>query len=200
LPTSSGYIGIDEGNMGSGNIAKRVAATATVGGVASKLGGGKFKNGATTVAFLQLFSDSASYYEDAVGRKANPRPGDNPEGGSFYRPNRETSRQPPESVPNNIIGFNNDLTGDFIKDFLTQGGPISRTLNVIPTMNATAALHDFWLNRLERLGQVTPFSNVGTMLPAAVIGVSASVGNLVPQDWQSSPMVWYSATHEYRRQ
>ena len=75
-----------------------------------------------------------------------------------------------------------------------QGGLLSKALNVIPAMNSTAALHDYWFNSGQL--EFSTFNNVGTMLPAAAISVSASVGNLI-QGWQSSPIVWYFLTQPY---
>jgi hypothetical protein len=45
------------GTGGANGLIKRVVRDALIGGVASQLGGGKFKNGAATAAFARLFND-----------------------------------------------------------------------------------------------------------------------------------------------
>lgn len=79
----------------------------------------------------------------------------------------------------NVLGINQKLTGNWTEDFGKQGGFLSKVLNVVPTMNATARLHDYWFNKgnPNRL-EFTTFSNVGTMLPAASVAVGASIGNV----------------------
>ena len=79
----SGFVsaGVSAGfgaKLGGGTFSvPKLIVTSVVGGVTSVLGGGKFKNGAKTAAFLSLFSSAAEYYQRAVGRKANPLPGEN---------------------------------------------------------------------------------------------------------------------------
>jgi RHS repeat-associated protein len=45
-------------------IAERTVLSATVGGTAAELGGGKFANGAVTAAFLRLYNDERVYLEE----------------------------------------------------------------------------------------------------------------------------------------
>ena len=51
---------------GSNKIVHRTVAAAVVGGTVSKIGGGKFANGAMTAAMVHLFNT-----EDVLGNKAN---------------------------------------------------------------------------------------------------------------------------------
>ena len=156
------------------------------------LSGGKFANGARTFTFLHLITESAHYYRSAVGREASALPGENREQTSYDVD--PAGRQLPAYESLNVIGLNNPLTGDLVTDLFRQGGLFSKALNVIPAMNSTAALHDYWFNSGQL--EFSTFNNVGTMLPAAAISVSASVGNLI-RGWQSSPIVWYLLTQSY---
>jgi len=149
-----------------------------IGGTISEITGGKFANGAETFAFMQMFTEVARYYEEAVGRKADPFPGANREPND-YRVHEPTGRQLPNSWDLNVIGFNDPLEDSWYLpgNVLKQGGLVGRVLNMVPTMNAIAAVHDLWLNRPGV--PFTVFNNVATMLPAAVVGVGASFGNLM---------------------
>ncbi len=74
-----------------------------------------------------------------------------------------------------------DFTGDFWDDLGKQGGPLSKAANLIPGINATAALHDYWFNRPDHPEFIT-FNNVGTMLPAAAMTYGALLnGSLTVQ-------------------
>lgn len=46
-----------------------------------------------------------------------------------------------------MIGFNEPVSKDFWDAFAKQGGSLRKVLNVIPAMNATAGLHDYWCNK-----------------------------------------------------
>jgi hypothetical protein len=161
--------------LGITNEIARRAASVVAGGVVSQLGGGKFASGAKTAAFLQLFSAAGDYYRNAVGRLANALPGENSAKNTYK--SDFLGRQKLEDMTKNVIGLNEPLTGKFFEDFLKQGGALSKALNVIPTMNATAGLHDRWFNGPNRL-VFTPFNNEGTMLPAAAISIGASIGRI----------------------
>ena len=78
----------------------------------------------------------------------------------------------------NVIGINEALSGNFSEDFFKQGGALSKALNVIPTMNSTAQLHDYWFNMEPNGLDFTGFNNVVTMLPAAAISIGASIGRV----------------------
>jgi len=152
-----------------------LAKRTILGGVASRLGGGKFANGASTAAFVYLMSAASEYYERTVGRKADPTPGENNENSNSYDFDRETGQQFPDSHDQNVIGLNKPMSGDYWDDFAKQGGPVSKALNVVPTVNATAGLHDYWFNKQNPLN--FKVWNVPTMLPAAGISMAASIGN-----------------------
>ena len=128
-----------------------------------------------------------------MGRKANSLPGENREGQTSYDVD-PAGRQLPEDESLNVIGLNKSLTGDLVTDLFRQGSLLSKVLNIIPAMNSTAALHDYWFNSGQL--EFSAFNNVGTRLPAAAISTGASVGNLV-QGWQSSPIVWYCLIQPY---
>ena len=162
-------------SAGAGAI--RIMMAALAGGTTAALGGGKFKNGAGTFAFLTYFGEAADYYQKGVGRLADPLPGENRENQSLYVPD-DMGRQRPEDQRMNVIALNREMDGSW-KDYVTQGGLLSRVLNVIPMINATAGLHDFWFN--EGNPNKLPFTlitNVGTMLPAAVVTMGAAVGRV----------------------
>ena len=55
-------------------IAGGIAASA-VGGTASELSGGKFTNGARTMAFMHLFREAPGFYKRTVGYDLNAGPG-----------------------------------------------------------------------------------------------------------------------------
>ncbi len=187
-------------DMTGGNAAAGFMATVVVGGTVSELSGGKFANGAKTAAFLYLLSAASKYYEDAVGRKANPLPGENG-APSDYSFDSKTGQQFSDTWNQNVIGLNEPLNGAWYapSNFFKQGGILSRALNLLPTVNATAGLHDYWFNAPQPQGlDFTLINNVGTMLPAAAISMGASLGNLT-QGWQSNPMALYLLTQPYDR-
>ena len=179
-------------------IIQRTAIAASVGGTASRLGGGKFANGARTMAFLHLFSEAARYYKDSVGRPANPLPGENRSGQTTYRPDPQSGQQFPQDKSMNVVGFNEPLTGDWVQDLGKQGSGISKVLNMVPTVNATAGLHDYWFNpgNSNRLA-FTTFNNVGTMFLAAPISIAASIGNFT-QGNESWIFTMYMTQSRYR--
>ena len=153
---------------------ERVTMSAIVGGTTSEITGGKFANGAATAAFVQLLSEASSYYEGEVGRKADATPGENKPGKTDYSFDAD-GRQLPDSQDQNVVGLNKPMSGDYWEDFTKQGGPISKALNAVPTVNATAGLHDYWFNKPNALN--FKIWNVPTMLPAAGISIGAVFGN-----------------------
>ena len=175
------------GGKGLGARTARVAAAAAVGGTASKLGGGKFANGARTAAYLQAFGEAADYYKRSTRYKADPLPGKN-DPPYHYEPT-ETHHQPPSNYGKNVVGWNEELTGNFWKDFLRHDGFGSRALNLVPGINATAGLHDKWVNSLSASmgADYNQFVNFGTTLPSAAVSYSAIAGNYVPRGWMTQP-------------
>lgn len=63
-----GHFGMNEG-VGASNRFKNIAASAMVGGIASSLGGGKFKNGAVSGAFSRLFNEMSDEYAEKIRMK-----------------------------------------------------------------------------------------------------------------------------------
>ena len=155
----------------------RVTGNAVAGGASSSMSGGSFKDGAKMSAILQLASGAADYYKKSVGREANPFPGENREGQTRYDFNPETGRQFSDTESMNIIGFNEELTNDFMGNLGRQGGPVSKALNIVPTINATAGLHDYWFN-MPTHPEFTWYNNWGTMPAAAAISTAAVLGNI----------------------
>ena len=177
--------------MGGG--ATRLTVAGLIGGTASELGGGKFANGARSAAFLQMTAEASQYYEEQVGQKADIRSGVNVEGDQTYDTDPVTGRQPEHTERWNVIGNNNTTS------LCHQGNTCSQVLNVVPGMNATARLHDYWFNKPGAMPQTT-WNNVWTMAPAAAISYAAVIGN-VTQGWQNNHAVWDQIinSHRYRR-
>lgn len=69
----------------------------------------------------------------------------------------------------NVIGFNE------AGSWGSQGGALSRGLNLVPTINATAGLHDLVFNA-NWLDQ-TAFNNLWTMPVSALVAVPAALNN-----------------------
>lgn len=95
------------------------------------------------------------------------------------------------------ILLNRDLEGG-IKDFFTQGGPLSRAMNRIPGMNSLARTHDYWL-RPQELGGLNfnPITNFGTMIPAGVVSYSANFGQVLqPLNYQQILGVAISSSYK----
>lgn len=96
------------------------------------------------------------------------------------------------SADTNVIGLNEPLQGPWYaqSNFFKQGGLLGRALNVIPMVNATGHLHDVWWNVWT--GKGLPFNgltNYGTMLPAALVTLGATVGNYT-EGWEANPEAW----------
>jgi hypothetical protein len=142
----------------------RVGVSALAGGGVSELAGGNFAEG-----FILAGASSALYwgYQSMAGFEPDYGPGEDLPNGN-YKPNG--LGQAPAGK--NISGYNQKLTGDFWTDFWTQGGFVSSGINAFPGGNATAGLHDFWMNNIS-MNLVT---NVATMLPAAAMTYGAALG------------------------
>lgn len=129
-----------------------------------------------------LTSVASITYVRTVGQMANPSPGQglaNPDG--TYKPLANGQIPTEYLVSNsNIIGDNQPLTFNadgklnFWDNFTKQGGFISNTVNMLPGINATGALHDTWWNQETFFGfKFNALTNWGTMLPAAAISYGA---------------------------
>ena len=185
---ASPAIGMIKGK-GLGARTARIAAAAAVGGTASKLGGGKFANGARTAAYLQGFGEAADYYRRRTGYEADPMPGKN-RTPNDYPVDPVTHQRPVEFEDQNIVGWNEPLKdGEFFGNFFKHGGFGSRVLNLVFGSNATAGLHDPWTESLTASmgSNYNQIVNFGTMLPAAAISYGAIVGRVVPGDWMTRP-------------
>jgi hypothetical protein len=166
-------------NTSNWGFYSRFAATTIAGGASSVLTGGKFADGAKTGAFLQMLSEASIYYEESTGYKASAAPGENRAVNTF-EPDEITGRQKPEDRGMNVTGLNEK------EGFFRQGGPLSEALNVVPGINATSGLHDYWFNQPNG-PSFSMFNNIGTMIPAAAISLGAIFGNYM-RDWMSNPM------------
>lgn len=167
------------GNAIAGQGARAVAAQTVTGCVAGEASGAGCKSGAKTAAVL---SSAGEAYRAWVGYAANAGPGENrfgtkldgsSTGNAGYVPVAETGprfgQQQPADRGMNVIGFNNP------GGWGSQGASLSRALNRIPFVNATAGLHDYifnaqWLNQ-------TVFNNLWTMPASAIVSIPAAVNH-----------------------
>jgi hypothetical protein len=117
-----------------------------------------------------------------VGYAANPGPGENRNGSTTgngtYDPNFDNKsasnygQQKPADYGMNVIGFNDPAK---IGSIGAQGGILSRTLNQVPFINATAGLHDYMFNSNPELNFT--LWNVPSMVPAAALSIPAALNN-----------------------
>jgi RHS repeat-associated protein len=176
---------------GIGDFFVNFTATSTLGGIGSIAGGGKFQNGAETVAFMDTFVASADLYRSVVGWDPNMLPG------TVYASAEGNCCAYAGNVPGpdvRVFGSNVPLTrgGDFLGDFLKQGGGLENVANWIPGVNGLSAFHDDIFN--EGFLSFNPLTNVGSMLPAAAVTYLGAPGALL-RGWQSNSTAWYFATH-----
>ena len=170
----------------------RIAAAAVVGGTASKLGGGKFANGARTAAFLQAFAEASDHYREYTRRNAKPGPGKfalpgdtNPKR-YVYRPTK--SGHIPQGHDLTVIGTQDDLTGDLARDFFTQGGSFGSAATFVPGVEATAVYHDTVVYQAEiSMGETYNrwIVNFATIPHSAAISYGAVVGKYT-RGWANS--------------
>jgi hypothetical protein len=81
-------------------------------------------------------------------------------------------QQLPADQGMNVIGFNDPAK---IGSAGAQGNAISRVLNQVPFINATAGLHDYIFNSNPNLNFA--LWNVPTMVPAAALSIPAALNN-----------------------
>ena len=159
--------GADYGKGLAGGMGK-IGLRSAGGCLSSKVGGGSCSDGAKLAGVL---ATADVLYDNTVGYKANAGPGKNPEK-PFYIPDELTGQQPPDSFGNNVTGQNE------AGHVCSQGSTCSKLLNNIPFVNATAGAHDFWFNIPGTTLDVTnPIHNISTMLPAAVLSITASLSD-----------------------
>ncbi len=153
-----------------------VAAQTLTGCVAGEVSGAGCESGAKTAAVL---SGAGETYRAWVGYAANAGPGKNRPGSTTgngaYDPDLENRSSPnygqqlPADQGMNVIGLNKPGS------LLSQGSTVSRALNQVPFVNATAGLHDYIFNANPGLNFT--LWNVPTMLPAAAVAIPASLNN-----------------------
>ena len=132
-----------------------------------------------TVAGLGFAGEAYQYW---VGRAADVRPGVDRQDGPKYTSLQEGDlyRVPREMVNGVLregknIGFNDNTCSSLIS--VCHGTPTSNALNTLPGFNAFATLHDTWMNKFEKIGSDSSFTNFGTM-PSALL---LTYGGLIDQ-------------------
>jgi hypothetical protein len=176
------------GTAVAGQGVSAVAAQTAAGCASGAVTGAGCEKGATTAAVL---STAGETYQSLVGYAANAGPGENRNGfdktDQTYKPDA-FGRQVTADQGMNVIGFNE------AGSLGSQGGALSRALNLVPTINATAGLHDLVFNA-NWLDQ-TAFNNLWTMPASALVAVPAAFNNpnisWITQVKQPSPVTWVS--------
>lgn len=156
-----------------------VAAQTLTGCVAGEVSGAGCESGAKTAA---VHSGAGEAYRAWVGYAANAGPGENRNGtkldgtstgdGSYEFTNHASlnfGQQQPADRGMNVIGLNKPGS------LLTQGSTVSRALNQVPFINATAGIHDYIFNANPDLNFT--LWNVPTMLPSAALSIPAALNN-----------------------
>jgi filamentous hemagglutinin len=193
LLNNQGDIGKTLKDLGSSESVRSLVASMLTAGVAGEFAGqynaealaakvaAGCASGAITGAGCQHGAEVAGVtgaagwgYHTLVGYAASPAPGKNPEPGTnpdypVYKFDRITGQQAPDSQGNNVIGFNQ------LGSIFSQGGFISKSLNLIPFVNGTAGFHDWLFN--SGTVQMNGFTNIVTMLPAAAFSIPAALDN-----------------------
>jgi RHS repeat-associated protein len=152
-------------------------ADGVIGGSATSLTGGSFKQGFVLAGAFTLANSVYQHYTDH-GPGWGPgedRPGLYADKGApdsnWYEP------APDYSVPRsfwdvNTFGFNRWLTGDgSLSDCFTQSGACSQIFDKVPGLQGVSQLHDSWMNFF--VGNSIGGLNFPTMLPAAAITYGA---------------------------
>lgn len=121
---------------------------------ASTLLGGRFDKG-----FMYAAIAATAYwgYTEMMKYPPDPMPGKNDLPRGWYDPEVNGGRPP---IGSNVVFFN-DAEGDF----LSQQELASNVANTIPGVNATAQLHDYWVNNMVNPG----FVAYGITIPPALI-------------------------------
>ncbi len=159
-------IGGVAGYFGDAYGIERLAAQATAGCASGAAGGTGCEKGAEIAAFT---TSAAWGYNAMVGYDASPGPGKNTDK-AFYDFDKITGQQLLDSQGNNVIGQNE------AGYLCSQGTTCSKVLNYVPFVNAAAGWHDWIFNANPDGLDVNELSqNVGLMIPAAAIGIGASL-------------------------
>jgi hypothetical protein len=172
-------IAMGTAGVGAGQGVSAVAAQTLTGCVAGEVSGAGCESGAKTAVVL---SGAGEAYRALVGYAANAVPGENRNGtkldgtstgdGSYEfidHAGPNFGQQQPSDHGMNVIGLNK------LGSLLSQGGTVSRALNQVPFVNATAGIHDYIFNANPDLNFT--LWNVPTMLPAAALAIPASLNN-----------------------
>jgi RHS repeat-associated protein len=154
------------GHFGKTWDLSRVGAYSLAGGGVSALAGQGFEKGAI---FAGLTAFARYTYNEIVGFDAD------------WRPGGEAQEKLRFTMP--YEGANNIGTQDWpvnTNGWFNEGGIISRALNYVPGLNATAGLHDVFQIRIDEYfggqelgGSLRSALNVPGMLPAAALSYGA---------------------------
>jgi RHS repeat-associated protein len=157
----------------AGNIGGAMAGGAASGASTAAMTGGNVGQGALIgMAIAGVAAAANVAYTEMVGYEPKMQGGEEIPGGK-YKPN--VFGQPPKGE--NVTGFNEKLSGDFWEDLGKQGSFFSKILNIVPGINGTAGLHDYWMNNTSW----SALKSWGLMLPAAAVTYSGQLdGQLMP--------------------
>lgn len=159
-----------------------VISNTVTGCAAGTVSGSGCEQGAKTAA---LMSTAGEAYQSIVGYAANPGPGENRNGtkldgtstgnGTYEPVDKIGPNYGQQQVADrgmNVIGFNDPAK---IGSIGAQGSAISRVLNQVPFINATAGLHDYIFNSNPDLNFA--LWNVPSMVPSAALSIPAALNN-----------------------
>jgi len=149
-------------------LAIRSRETSVVGGVSSRLYGGRFEEGFITAG---AFAAARYAYNDIVRYDTAWGPG----GEAVSK----GSLDMPREFANNI-GVANQIVDP--NSMWGEGGIVSRVANYIPGVNAVSGLHDVYQIRLEQWGgeYARNSLNVPGMIPAAAMTYAGLLNNIQP--------------------
>ena len=129
--------GLSAGRKPTDSAGLDFAIAVTAGGTASELTGGKFANGAYTVAFVIGLRSLPNAYNEFVGYELDMRPGGAAVG-------KEATQMPVEGANN--IGTQHESVDPGC--LFCEGGRIYRALNKVLGINAVAGVHDVFQVKL----------------------------------------------------
>ena len=152
-------------NWKTDNMVVGTIKSAMIGGAGSKLGGGKFADGAQTGAFSYLMRATPKAYEDTVGYKLDTGPG----GDAVVKGENEMPRE----GANNIGTQGNEKLDP--ECMACEGGKVSRIANEIYGVNAMSGLHDVFQISLPGISR--DILNVPGMPVAAAITYFGLLGD-----------------------
>lgn len=156
--TSFAFSGVDVMNLGS---VADTGAKALVGGTASDWAGGEFEEGFITTGATV---GSSHIYRQFVGFDIDVTPGDDPAQPKF----QDTSPY----INTDNVGCASASPCSFLGIDLTEGSPVTRFLNQIPSFNGVAGFHD--QIQAQTTGAVRRIINFPGILPSiAITGLGA---------------------------